>query len=748
MLNIYKPHAYKSVHCEKYKSPDEYILFNEHSKVLKTIKVKLPNPPPLDEIEGFGLPPKEQKWKPPEMPLRLAELEINFNTSDDITDFLEKNAYEYATEIKWIKTQWDRRINGHWVYINGKPTYIDGWHYFYCGYWHLDTGLPSYRSRDRQFFLFARFCWTDTCTPDGTDLQRRVCLGFNYPKHRREGATFKAACINYELVSRYPSVHGGIQSLDDISAGKVFVDKVVNPWKKLPFFFRPSYRGNTAPQRKLVFDVHISMSGIQGSALVKKAGLNSYIDFAGTSHRSFYDGDKLIFYHDDETGKTKSESVYKRHEVTRKCLVQGNSRSIHGLTIKTSTVGEMEGDGGKRFYDLCKDSMWDERNENGMTVTGLYNLFIPAFDGLDDFIDIFGNSIIDDPKESDLWAIPKPTRDTKGNLIGAKRYLENQRISYLKSGDDDPDAQMKYEEDVRQFPFDFDECFISAGTGSGLNLVKIVNRMKELQFNKNITRTGNFRWLSKDGKVVWVDANDGRWKLSLSIDETKHQQKYKTKIWEEDGYVDTWAPKFPNVFTASADPYQFLKTEGNRLSKGGGAVFWHQDKEIDPDEKIRSEWQSHRTVCTYLSRPADPDEFSEDMLKMTVYFGAMMYPEINIPIIWHHFKRRGYLGYLKYYVDANGRRKNTPGFYTKGEMQQRIFYEHKKFIELDCEREHHIEILEQCYSIKGVEELTDHDLFVAVAGAYMGAEIRIDERKLPHNRKSNSLNSFVKAKYY
>jgi hypothetical protein len=56
--------------------------------------------------------------------------------------------------------------------------------------------------------------------------------------------------------------------------------------------------------------------------------------------------------------------------------------------------------------------------------------------------------------------------------------------------------------------------------------------------------------------------------------------------------------------------------------------------------------------------------------------------------------------------------------------------------------------LEQCYSIKGVEELTDHDLFVAVAGAYMGAEIRIDERKLPHNRKSNSLNSFVKAKYY
>jgi len=241
MLKIYEPYAKKSPFCDRYKNPDKYIFFNDRSKVLKTIRVRLPDPPPIDEIEGFGLPPKKQRWRPPVLPIKLKELERTSETLEDIYYTLENEKDNYAEEIKWIQDQWDKRINGHWVFINGKPTYIDGWHYFYCGFWHLDTGLPEYRSRDRTFFLFARFTFTDTTLPNGNDLGRRICLGFNYPKHRREGATFKGECINYELVSRYPNVHGGIQSLDNDSGKKVFQDKLISPWQKLPFFFKPFY---------------------------------------------------------------------------------------------------------------------------------------------------------------------------------------------------------------------------------------------------------------------------------------------------------------------------------------------------------------------------------------------------------------------------------------------------------------------------------------------------------------------------
>ena len=115
--------------------------------------------------------------------------------------------------------------------------------------------------------------------------------------------------------------------------------------------------------------------------------------------------------------------------VTKKCLSQANGRIIHGLTIKTSTVGGMIKEGGQNFYKLCKDSMWEERNDNGETITGLYNLFIPAYVCLDGFIDIYGNPIIDDPTEDDLWRIPYPTRDVNGKLIGAKTYLDKQNFS-------------------------------------------------------------------------------------------------------------------------------------------------------------------------------------------------------------------------------------------------------------------------------------------------------------------------------
>jgi len=107
----------------------------------------------------------------------------------------------------------------------------------YNSWWNLDIGLPEYRHRDRLFFLFARYCSTTTTATffwrifddDGgvqyfstetealrycgqnnilrqpengiweIDYGRRTCLGFNYPKHRREGATYKGSLINYEI---------------------------------------------------------------------------------------------------------------------------------------------------------------------------------------------------------------------------------------------------------------------------------------------------------------------------------------------------------------------------------------------------------------------------------------------------------------------------------------------------------------------------------------------------------------------
>ena len=95
------------------------------------------------------------------MPKRLKYLQHQYRSLDEIWDYLEENKDIYTAEIEWVTRMWDWRLNGLWIMINGKPTYMDGWHFFYCGFWTIDIGLPQYRDRDRRWFIAARFFFTE-----------------------------------------------------------------------------------------------------------------------------------------------------------------------------------------------------------------------------------------------------------------------------------------------------------------------------------------------------------------------------------------------------------------------------------------------------------------------------------------------------------------------------------------------------------------------------------------------------------
>lgn len=743
-----------------YRRADRTLLINEDDEILKTIKVPLPAAPALPTIDNYGLYAKNQFFTKAEMPPRLKSLEKRFDSIEQIWEFLSKHASDYEDEVEWIEEQWYRIINGYWVYINGRPTYIDGWHYMYLNFWHIDVGTPEYRSRDRKFFLFARFCYTDQIAfypvrvqdpktkeynyfanedvakkflrskkveweiefADYTiNMGVRICYGFNYPKHRREGATYKANEINFIIAITNSIVGCGIQSMDGTSAEKAFSKAIVKPWRRLPFFLKPQYSGSTNPKKKLDFDIPSSMAGGLSNIEI---GLESWINFAESQKASAYDGDKLACLNNDECGKTMGESVDYRWQIQKKCLAQGNGRYINGFAINTSTVGEMSDKGGMSFYKLCKKSHYEARNDTGQTESGLYNLFIPAYDGLEGFIDMFGDSIIDDPRECDTWRIPGiPYRDKNKQLRGARNFLQGIRDEILLR--EDEDSLGDYEEEVRLHPHNFSECFITAGKNSGFDLKKITKRLKELQFDRIATERGDFEWLDNipDTRVIWVP-NDisGKWYKSLEIDHSQTNRKNGTMGLVNGKNMMIYTPDSLTKFTASADPYKFRETQGMRRSKGGGAVRWNRDKEIDPDTKPIEEWKSRRTVCTYSNRLGDIDQYCEDMLMMSIYWGAMMFPEINVPRVWDHFINRGYGGYLKYYIGADGVIKKTPGFNMAGAMPEKIMAAIQSDIKHHCHRERHIEVLLEAKAIKGPEDLTHNDLLVAVGGTIMGEE--------------------------
>ena len=249
-----------------------------------------------------------------------------------------------------------------------------------------------------------------------------------------------------------------------------------------------------------------------------------------------------MVYHGDEFGKTTEANIDRRHQIIKRCLTQGNGSQINGLALYTSTVGEMTKKGGVNALTLCKKSKFSQRNLIGQTMSGLVIYFRPAYDGMEGFIDKYGNSIIEDPAEEDIWKLTTITRDPSGKLVGAKRFLEEQREKWLDS--EDFEAQEAYEEEVRLSPMSFDECFITAGQGTGFNLKKINDRIKELQFDDTSTVRGNFEWRNgvKDSVVEWKPDKNGRFDISLTLPDGQHSQKFLRSVIEDGKYRKYMVP--------------------------------------------------------------------------------------------------------------------------------------------------------------------------------------------------------------
>ncbi len=731
-----------------YRDAETYFEVNKDDPDLKPIRISLPEPPDWGLIEGFGKKYSDQYFVKTEMPARLTELQNK--TADMMADSrqakdgavtlqriidevwaqLNSRQVEFMDEIEWIKRQIWHCHYGYWFFNNGQPTYIDGWHYRFLNFWDMTDANVEYRDRDRRWFLFQRFAFTCTQDAEGNELGRRVCFGVAGPKHRRAGDTHKSLCIGYDIMTKtIGNVIGGIQSFDDDNAREHYQNKLIPSFKSMHFFLKPTWKGSQAPQSELHFTRIDNRLG---------AELGSKMNFATTAYRKFYDGKKCYFLQLEEEGKTKQEDIYLRWMVVKLCLAQGPK--IHGFSIHPTTVEEMVSEGGANFEKLCTDSKFYERNEKtGQTKTGLFRLFFPAYDGLDQFIDRYGMSVIENPT--------KEQADFIGWDIGAKEYLQSVIDNYLRDGS--AEAMEKMRSEQRKHPTSYAKCFSTIGGDVGFNIEKLDAAIERLSREANVngnpqTVKGNFMWLvdgapeplmakdfielgydrlHREVRVEFFPDPEGKWDISKMLLENESNLRFK-----QDGI---WFPLNPMHYTHSADPFHFLKeAESDRRndkakwSKGGIATFWERDKGIDPDAKDVKDWESYRFVCTYYGRSSGDDVYAEEALMQTVYFGGEMFPERNVPLINKHFIKRGYGGYLKYEMDELTRKpKEEPGYYSLRDKKQELFKAIQRYIERHAVREKHIDFLIQCRKIKGIEYMTDFDLFTACGGCLLGSQV-------------------------
>lgn len=557
---------------------------------LSGLLVQLPAAPEKD-ILFASLPKKDQRWRRLELPEELRKVA----SMEDWASMPEEFRKKYTS---YISREYQRRRNGVWFYNNGVPTYITGNHYFFLQWSKIDIGYPDYLDFQRQLFLHLEACTVDPRS-----------LGQVYVKCRRSGYTNMSASVLVNEATQVKDKLLGIMSKTGSDAQEnIFMKKVVPIYKSLPFFFKPIQDGTTNPRMELAFREPSKRITKKNKTAQKGEALNTVINWKNTTNNA-YDGEKLHILYLDEAGKwEKPSDIRESWRIHRTCLLVG--RKIVGKAMVGSTVNPLDR-GGRQYRDLYDASNPLERNENGRTKSGLYSIFIPAYDALEGFFDAYGMPVVEDP-EKEVLSIDGGTVSS-----GAKSFLKNERKALV-------DDSYELNEVIRQFPFTTAEAFRDSSKASLFNVQKIY---EQIQYNQDLFPSpiviGNFVW--KDGvadtEVVFSPSTEGRWRIAwLPPAELRNKNKPENS-WLGCGGVDS---------------YDIDATVDGRGSKGACHMY----------NKFNMAHPSNMFVAEYASRPPLAKIFYEDVLMAAKFYGYPLLIENNKYGIARYFESRGYQDWL------------------------------------------------------------------------------------------------------
>jgi len=577
----------------------------------------LPKRPPKKEISGYKEPNSMQMWGRVLMPQELSRIR-------SMDEWAEMPREFRARFRPYIEEEFRRRREGFWFYNNGTATYITGRHYMMIQWTKMDIGYPYFLNFQRDIFLHLAACEIDP-----------RCIGQLYTKCRRSGYTNMCSSVLVDEGTQVKDKLMGIQSKTGKDAQEnIFMKKVVFMFRNYPFFFKPIQDGTTNPRMELAFREPSKRITKKNKTSQMGEALNTVINWKNTTNNA-YDGEKLHLLYLDEAGKwERPTDIRDAWRIQRTCLIVG--RKIVGKAMVGSTVNPMD-KGGSQYKDLWEDSNPLERNANGRTRTGLYRLFIPAYNSLEGFFDKFGHPIVEDPIDTTEGI------DNEYIYIGAKTFLKNERDS-LKN-----DAS-ELNEVVRQFPFTEDEAFRDSIEGSVFNIGQIYEQIEHNdELFPNPVVAGNFVWKGgvKDTEVVFSPNVQGRFKIAWMPPPDFRNQK-KTERGKR-------VAPHSNFGVGGVDSYDLDATVDGRGSKGSLHLY----------NKFHMEHPCNMFVLEYASRPPLAKIFYEDVLMASVFYGYPILIENNKYGIARHFEARGYDGYLmdrpKHLISASGMKSKTKG---------------------------------------------------------------------------------------
>lgn len=677
------------------------------------LRCYLPKKPPNNQIIGYNLKKKDQKFNRTIIPEwyedRRLDEEYEQDKEQKLVDegAIKKISYFDPVCEKFRRDAWKRRLYGVWVFINGKATYLTGSTTFYLDWCRGDhdenDGYPIYYDSIRKRYYFRERCATDP-----------LCLGYIEIGPRGYGKTTEVSSIVLDKMTKPPHRKtAAVQSKSEKDAIKTIMKgKMIPTYNELPHFFKPTSNHGSNPETYLSF--FRNRTGGKKARKVKYGPdyeLSNKISTYPAKEKAL-DGMTLQDIIQDEIGKTnprEEADVYKRMLVNRFCVYR-NFRKI-GLIRAMSTVEEME-DGGKECFKIWNSSNPAVLTENGFTTSGLHRMFIAEYEitHLPGIVDEFG--MVDHEKAKE-WH----DRERK-----AREHNATEFNSY-----------------IRKNPRNADEAFITDATKCLFNYQILFKRNQEIVKSKHKPYVrGDLYWISgKPDSDVGFIRNDtnGKFRLTKVLDATGDEFEGDNKLCNNisleidlDGKKQ-WSPKNDRIFVIGTDPIRFTKTLDGRASKGGAHTFEKYNDNIDKDVP-KDKWKSHNFVMEYMERPAEPTDYGEDMIMACRYFGCSINAESNVGELKKHFRDRGYGQFLivrqDFDEDVMGGKKDDEPYESNVEVIESFLSEIQAFVNRHGHRMPFERTIQQWmeYTYK---ERTKYDLVPSSGFALFGAKKRIDD---------------------
>ena len=719
---------------------DKYITYNDNDPELRPITIRLPDPPDVRCIEGYGLPPEQQKFRHAETPPRLKEVErsallkakekhdgrmIGYMQQMYFWDALNENQESYQDEINFIKREHWRLRYGHWVWIFGKPYWIPPKHYFYLNYYYptaVEGSKIDFRNEDREVKIYEEYCDTTTETfkyrddngfavkneNDGYDLVdvgHRVCMGDAHPKRRRKGITMQNCSDGVYILITGKEKHVVIQANIGKAAEDIYRDHILPAWKNLPIWIKPVYDGNNDPAEGLFLK--------PPSSVIGEKYLDSWLVWNESAKEGVNDRRKLHYLLSDEEGKANLYDVAKRWAIDRLTLIQGTS--VHGISRHPSTVEEMN-EGGEFFMKMFMDSNFYRRDLVGMTGSGLFSLFRPVWKGWDNFIDEWGFSVTGTPTEAQLKNPPlKSEYHVLG--MGSKEFWERKYDEMLS----DPTKHADYRVEIRKHPMVSGDCWRGGSSDMGWDYLILDKALSDLRGRNDVTVRGNF--IRRGDVVDFVQSDEGRFVVANLFLGQQNQFLQGDQVWNPDTglFVSAKRPKYPSKFSIGADPFDY-RSSGSKaefhLSDGGIGVYHNSDP--NEAEKPITEQESGQIVCYYEARPS-LDVYCQDLLAVSIWFGGLVNLESNLKMVIKYFYDTGFGGYLWRATMPDGTFKKEPGTYSGAATKNEMLNALRDFVAYRAHKCKIKEFLNSAREIRDPKDLTYYDGLAACGWAIYAA---------------------------